>query len=358
MKIGVLVWTSLVQTFRALGSDTQFLTYSIPAQGSPEAGQGPRLSLWAAPSRFNFDVRTPTELGKMRAFIETDAAGPSKTFRLRHAYFQYGNLLVGQTWSTFSDPSADHEDIDFEGVNAENVTRQAQIRYSFSLRKGLALAVSAEYPTASIDGGQSVNQIPDFIGRVTRDISGGHLQGSLVFRPIRGQLTDQPNVTHSSTGWGGSVSGVVPAGGTGWTKEDRVIFQVNAGKGIARYIGDLNSCDCGKDAVFDSKGDLHALQVWGFYAAYEHHWENFWNPLHLSLNNLHTSIIWGRVGVNNLSFMPATSYKKTDRISLSALWSPIKRTDIGIEYIWGERTNEGGSRGTASQLQMRGRFIF
>jgi hypothetical protein len=140
MKIGGLVWTSLVQTFSALGSDTQFLTWSIPAEGTPEAGQGPRLSVWAAPSRFNFDVRTPTEVGGMRAFIEGDFAGANNGFRLRHAYGQFGRVLVGQTWSTFSDPNADFEGIDFEGVNAENVTRQAQIRYH-AAPKGPPVAV-------------------------------------------------------------------------------------------------------------------------------------------------------------------------------------------------------------------------
>ncbi len=357
MKIGLMIWTSTVQTFSALGSDTQFLTYSIPAQGTPEAGQGPRLSLWAAPSRFNLDVRTPTEVGMMRAYLEADAAGANKTFRLRHAYFQYGRVLIGQMWSAFSDPLADHEDVDFEGLNAENVTRQAQIRVGVPLKHGYRLAIAAEYPTASIDGGQAVNQFPDLIAAVTKEFPGGHLRGSLVLRAIRGQLSSQPNVIHSAQAMGGSLSGVVPVGGRGWTAHDRVIFQVTAGKGIARYINDLNSCNCGMDASFGADGSLHALTAWGAYAGYEHHWEHVWNPLHLSLNNVHTSLIWGRVAVSNLAYMPSTTYKTTDRVSLSALWSPVPYTDIGLEYIWGQRTNQGGSRGTATQLQLRARFM-
>jgi hypothetical protein len=358
MKIGGLVWTSIVQTFSALGSDTQFLTWSIPAEGTPEAGQGPRLSVWAAPSRFNFDVRTPTEVGGMRAFIEGDFAGANNGFRLRHAYGQFGRMLVGQTYSAFSDPNADFEGIDFEGVNAENVTRQAQVRYTMPLPKDLRLAVSLEYPTASITGGESVNQIPDIIGRVTRTFVGGHLQGAAIVRQIRAQPIDEANKIYSAMAWGGSVSGVVPVGGKGWSKDDRFIFQFNGGKGIARYINDLNSCNCGEDAVFDPDGGLNALLAWGFYVDYEHHWENFPNPLKLSLNEVRSSLIWGHVKVNNGSFMPETAYKTTDRLSLNLLWSPIPRVDVGIEYIWGQRTNEDGSRGTATQLQMRCRFLF
>jgi hypothetical protein len=358
MKIGGLVWTSLVQTFSALGSDTQFLTWSIPATGTPEAGQGPRLSVWASPSRFNFDVRTPTEVGGMRAFIEGDFAGANNGFRLRHAYGQFGRMLVGQTYSAFSDPNADIEDIDFEGVNAENVTRQAQVRYTMPLPKDLRLAVSLEYPTASVTGGESVNQIPDVIGRLTKNLPRGHLQGALVVRQVRAQPIDQPNVIYSAAAWGVSASGVLHVGGKGWSESDRFIFQFNGGKGIARYINDLNSCNCGEDAVFGPDGGLYSLTAWGFYADYEHHWKNFPNPLKLPLNDMRSSLIWGRVNVQNLSFMPETSYKTTDRLSLNALWSPIPRVDVGIEYIWGQRVNKNGSRGTATQLQMRLRFLF
>ena len=358
MKIGGMVWTNIVQTFSPLGSDTQFLTWSIPAKGMEQAGQGPRLSLGAKPSKFNFDVRAPSEVGEMRAFIEGDFNGTNGAFRLRHAYGQYGRMLIGQTWSTFSDPYADHEDIDFEGVNAENVVRQAQVRYTMPLPKDLRLALALEYPTASVTGGAAVNQIPDFIGRITKKLPKGHLQGALVLREVRAQSNEDPSVVHAAPAWGVSVSGVLPVGGKGWSEKDRLIFQFNAGKGIARYINDLQSCNCGEDAVFAPDGSLQALTAWGYYAAYEHHWENFPNPLHLSINDFRSSLIWGRVNVDNPSFMPGSSYKATDRVSLNALWSPIKSVDIGIEYISGQRTNEDGSRGTATQLQMRVRFMF
>jgi len=358
MKIGGLVWTSLVQTFSPLGSDTQFLTWSIPAKGMEQAGQGPRLSIGAKPSKFNFDVRAPTDLGEMRAFIEGDFNGTNGAFRLRHAYGQYSRLIIGQTWSTFSDPNADHEDIDFEGVNAENVVRQAQVRYFMPLPKALRLAVSLEYPTASVTGGTAINQIPDFIGRITKNLPKGHLQGAVVVRQIRAQPNEDPDAIYSAWAWGVSASGVLAVGGKGWSKNDRFIFQFNGGKGIARYINDLQSCNCGEDAVFGLDGGLNALTVWGFYTAYEHHWENFPNPLKLPLNAFRSSLIWGRVKVDNLSFMPGSSYKQTDRISLNALWSPVKSVDAGIEYIWGQRINKDGSRGTATQLQMRFRFLF
>ena len=66
----------------------------------------------------------------MRAFIEGDFAGDSNTLRLRHAYGQWRRALFGQTWSTFSDPEAEPDGIDFEGLNAIVLFRQPQIRWS------------------------------------------------------------------------------------------------------------------------------------------------------------------------------------------------------------------------------------
>ena len=359
MKIGGWVWSSMVQTFDALGSDDRFLTYSIPVEGTPEAGKGERLSLWAGPSKFNFDVRTPTELGQMRAFIETDFGGENKTLRLRHAYGQYAGLIIGQTWSTFSDPDADHEDIDFEGLNAENVQRQAQLRYTRPLRDDLRLAIAIEYPTASITGGQAVNQVPDFVGRLVKRIPDGHLQASAVLRQVRGELETQPNVVQSVLAWGLSGSGVVPM--RRWNEKDRLIFQVNAGQGIARYINDLNSAG-GQDAVFDPvTGELTALFAWGAYVAYEHHWDfapNIPSMPFLNFSNLRSSLILGHVNVHNIGVQDPTAYDKTNRLSLNLLWSPIPRVDLGTQFIYGNRQNKDGSQGSARQLQLRVRFFF
>ena len=355
MKISGIVWTSLIQTFNALGSDDRFLTYSIPTEGTPEAGKGERLSLWAGPSRFNFDVRTPTELGQMRAFIEGDFAGEGGTFRLRHAYGQYRTFLVGQTWSTFSDPDADHLDIDFEGVNSENVQRQAQVRYFKVLADGRRIGVAIEYPTASITGGQAVNQKPDLVGRMVWQLPrNGHIQAAAVLREVRGELETKPNVVASAFAWGVSASGVVSV--PRWGEKDRLIFQATTGRGVARYINDLNSAG-GQDAIFTSDGELRTLQAFAYFVDYEHAWGTQ-KLAFLELNELRSSLIWGHVAVRNLEEQAGDAYYKTERVSLNLVWSPIPRVDLGTELLWGRRENKDGSSGTARQFQLRARFLF
>jgi hypothetical protein len=74
LRIGGLVRVNWVSTYDALLVDDRFQTSAIPVAGSPEASRGGRVNVIASPSRFNFDLRTPTGGSYMRAFIEGDFA--------------------------------------------------------------------------------------------------------------------------------------------------------------------------------------------------------------------------------------------------------------------------------------------
>ena len=359
VKFGGRIRTAAVFTLAPLGSDDRFLTNSIPVESTDAAaGEGRRTVFTANTSRFNFEMRTPTGVGQVRTFIEGDFTGSNVeaarlNFRLRHAYAQFHGFLVGQTWSTFSDPLADHQDMDFEGINGENVIRQAQVRYAWKRGK-VDLAVAAETPQVSITGGQGVNQIPDLVGRAiwpVKDI--GHFQLAGVLRQIRGQWTLDPTVVQSSFAWGATMSGVVPFHYFKLT--DRLIFQLNVGEGNARYINDLNSLG-GQDAVFDdATGNLEPLAATGGYIDFEHQWTQ-WETTRVM--KLRSSFIWSFVAVDNLGFQPPDAYRKTNRFSANLVFSPIDRIDMGVEYIYGSRENKNGLRGTSDQFQVVGIFRF
>jgi hypothetical protein len=156
LKIAGLVRTTGVATFGALGTEDRFVTSSIPVAGSEEAGKEPRFVLTAIPSRFNLDLRTPTGVGAMRAFIEGDFAGDGRVFRLRHAYGQWKSLVIGQTWSTFADPEAEPDGIDFEGLNAIALFRQPLVRWTKPLGVRFSLAAAVENPAPDITNAQGV----------------------------------------------------------------------------------------------------------------------------------------------------------------------------------------------------------
>jgi len=162
-----------------------------------------------------------------------------------------------------------------------------------------------------------------------------------------------PDVTKSTTAWGGSISASWPF--QRWKLVDRVMFQVNGGVGVARYINDLNSLG-GEDAVFDPvNGDLVALPVRGWYVAYQHMWRAWETTRRM---NLRSSIVLGWVYVDNPSFQPTDSYKRTQRYVGNLVFSPSPRIDVGLEYLWGERANLDGQSGTSSQIQLVGYFRF
>ena len=103
----------------------------------------------------------------MRLFIESDFAGAGRTMRLRHAFLQTNRFVVGQTWSTFSDPEADPIGIDFEGLNAISRFRQPVFRWTPSdTDSRYQWALALENPAPDLTGAQGVNFSPDFIARL------------------------------------------------------------------------------------------------------------------------------------------------------------------------------------------------
>jgi hypothetical protein len=136
---------------------------------------------------------------------------------------------------------------------------------------------------------------------------------------------------------------------------DRILFQLNAGSGIARYINDLQSAG-GQDAVFDTTTtELKTLPALGWYAGYEHRWKEW---THFQTMNLRSTLLWSWVGVHNYDFQPPDSYKKTNRVALNLVFSPSGRVDAGLEYIYGSRENLDGQHASANQIQAVGLFRF
>ena len=363
LRIGGLVRMTMIKSFDALGTDDRFVTSSIPIAGTEAAGKGDRTTYSARPSRFNLDMRTPTGVGAMRAFIEGDYAGSGNSLRLRHAYGQWSGLTLGQTWSTFSDPEAEPDGIDFEGLNAISLLRQAQIRFTHPLGERLAFAFAAENPAPDIsaaDGShvEGVNQAPDLVARLRWTPGektfvpgglgvfrrGGHFQAAFIVRQVRGEY--EPNATLSTLGAGYHISGRIR---TPWLGgRDQIPFATAAGWGIGRYITDLGTLG-GQDAVYDPAANtLEALPVASAYLGYEH----WWSP------TARSTLTWGTVWVDNLTVQAGDALHRTDRGTINLSWSPIPRIDLVSEFLWGRRINKDGQRGKARQIQLGTTFRF
>ena len=343
---------TLVHTLGALGSDDRFVTSSIPVGSELLAEEDARTNYSAKASRVNLEVRLPTPT-PVRTFIETDFFGTGNTARLRHAFIQTNSFIVGQTWSTFSDPEAEPAGIDLEGLNAISMLRQAQIRYSRTLKGSFRLALALENPAPDLTGAQGVNLTPDVIARVRwepRQVQGplgrrAHVQAAILVRSLRGAPTELPEQTLTTGGFGLNISGVlVPR----WDADDRVKFATNGGWGIGRYITDLGSLG-GQDAIYDAAANsLRALPVSSGYVGYERRWR----PTMLS------AFTYGIVNVANLESQPGDSLRRTHRTTMNFTWSPIPQADIVVEFLAGTRVNKDGQQGASSQVQAGWLFRF
>ena len=282
----------------------------------------------------------------MRLFIESDFAGTGRTMRLRHAFLQTNNFVVGQTWSTFSvsrrpTPS---------GLTSKAECHLAFVSRCFGGRQAanestLPVGIRTQKSVPDLRA-QGLNFTPDFVARLRFEPSrkrglllyAGHLQAALLVRQLRGEVSGQANVSLMTGGIGGNLSGVlVPR----WDADDRIKFAVNAGTGIGRYIADLSSLG-GQDAVYDPvQGSLRALPVSSGYVGYEH----AWSPVFT------TAVTYGIVNVSNLDIQPEDAFQRTQRTSINLIWNPVPSVDIVLEYLAGTRVNKDGERASSSQIQ-------
>jgi len=351
IRIGGQARFNLAHNFAALGSEGRFVTSTIPIAGTEAAGKGARTTLTASGSRFSFDFRSPSAVGYLRTFLEGDFRGSGNTLRLRHAFAQWQTFLFGQTWSTFSDPDAQPDGIDLEGLNAISLFRQGQVRWAREAWHDTYFAIAIEDPTPSITGAVGISVVPDLVTRLRWKpaesapgfIKSGHLQVALLLRQISGEPV--PNQALSAFGYGANVSGRLPVPGR---DRDHILLSLIGGVGVGRYISDLAN-EGGQDAVYDSTGnELDPLHALSGYFGYEHWWTD----------RLRSTITYGSVVVDNLSIQGPQSYHLTHRASVNAVYSPITRLDLVAEFLWGTRENKDGGRGSSSQLQLGSRLIY
>jgi hypothetical protein len=351
-KVGGFIRTAIVYNRDVLTIPDRFIVGSIPVQQSDTNDNAAQSSITADQSRLNFDYRDATEAGILRAFIEGDFTGDGNAFRLRHAFGQWGRILAGQTWSTFVDTNATPEDVDFEGLNGRINVRQSQVRFSPRIGEDFQAQFALEDPNPQLQNGSGVTRLPDIVlaGSFTPN-SRLHLRTALLGRQIRGQR-DVPGGSNLEAGvekayaWGFSLSGSFST--PMFDSRDKILFQLNKGNGIGRYVNDLNSIG-NYDGIFnENTGDLQLFNVVAGYGSLQHWWDD----------DMRSNFTFGFVDINNPGFIDDEAYKRTLRASANLIWNPTDQVDTGVEYLWGRRENKSGDYGDAQQLQMMIRYMF
>src|SRR5215467_13489580 len=268
LKIGGYFKTDFIYDLKPAGNAEAFVPASIPI---PQIATVNNTTVSVRPTRLTLDFRIPsTRIGEVRFYVEGDLFGTNATTpRMRHAYAQAANFLVGQTFSNFMDPDAFPDTLDFQGPNGMVNLRNPQLRYGIALSPSTTFYISVEKPSSDIIfktpqfNAQPNAPSPDGAIRLRQEFEHGHFQVSGLFRSIAAFLPD--GRSDSVFGWGVNASLGLETFG-----KDNLIFAVAAGHGISRYIQDTSGL--GIDAEPASAQSLAATPAVGVEASYQHFW--------------------------------------------------------------------------------------
>jgi hypothetical protein len=348
----------------------RFIVGSIPPEGEDLTGAKSGTDVTARQTRINYEVREQTSQGPLRAFIEADFEGEDATFRLRHAFGQFKSVLAGQTWSTMMDINSRPEEVDFEGINGEILARQAQLRFSPNFGKNFSFKIALEDPRTEVlngEGSQGRADIVVSLDRLEFDASNNHVLAQLggwnsrvafILRDLRADKLGQvpgENTAANARGWGVTTSGRKSV--QHWGEEDFLLWQITYGKGVGRYLNDLNTMG-GGDGVIDSEGKLDPLPVFAGYFSYQHRWPKTFKWFDELQGVLRSNMTLSWVYVNNYDYQPGKNYQSTLRASVNVIYLPTPNFRLGTELLWGQRKNKDDSKGTAVQFQFSARYNF
>jgi len=349
LKIGGYFKTDFIYDLKPAGNTDSFIPSSIPI---PTAVGVNNATVSVRPTRLSLDFRVPTtKIGDVRFYIEGDLFGTNATTpRLRHAYAQARNVLIGQTFSNFMDPDGFPDTLDFQGPNGMVSVRNPQLRYGHALTPSTTLYISVEKPSSDIIfktpqfSSQPNAPSPDGAVRVRQEFERGHVQVAWLFRSIAAFL---PNGrTDSVFGWGVNTSlGFKTIG------KDNVIFAVAAGHGISRYLQDTSGLGIDAEPASGVSTHLQATPAVGVETAYQHYW----------LKTLRSSVIYSYAGVNNTALFSSaapTTYNHATYTGSNVIWNPYGNFNVGAEFLYGWAMEQNGLKANAPRIQFSAKYSF
>jgi hypothetical protein len=332
-------------------------------------GSDGQSSISVKQSRFGVKGSMPTgEGGTPLTFkfefdlFGTGADAGQTTFRLRHAYGEWGQLLAGQTNSLFMDGDVFPNTIDYWGPAGMVFYRNVQIRWTPFKSANSHFALAVERPGNDIDSGnlrlieglenlqvQNDESVPDLTAQYRYGGDWGHVQLGGILRKVGFEVRETSAdrwVSGSETGWGLNVGSAIKTVGS-----DKILLQVVYGEGIASYMND-GGMDLAPTATFNQAAvtdvEAEAIPLLGIVAYYDHYWTPKWS----------SSIGYSFTEVDNTNFQSADTFNKGEYASVNLLHYPGDNLMIGGEFLYGRRTNNDGADGDDIRFQFTVKYNF
>jgi len=341
-RIGGYAKLDMIYDTRSMGSPDAFATATIPIPATRDRGN---FNLQARQTRFSLDIRRPTVFDEiLRFYFENDFYGGGSGqygFRLRQAYGQLGNTYAGFGWSSLTDVDAIPDTLDFAGPNSVIATRRAGIHQFFHLGETSSLTLAAEQPSSelrAIDASTNLHgtqHAPDVVIAARTEQSWGHLQLGGVVRQL-GYSSNEQN--RRMVSGGAQLSGSFKMASFA-DYSDLLMFGLNWGKGISRYLNDLGGA--GLDAVVSGDGRIHLLTERGAYAAYTHYWNDSWR----------SNLVYGALRVPRSPWLNTSDFHNSDYAAANMIWTPMPALTVGLELLHGRLEVQDNRYNTDTRIQ-------
>ena len=346
MRFGGYFKFDALYDFDGTGDKNQFLISQIGVPGTPQDGRQAYFNMLIRETRFNFDVRRDQGGQTQKFFLEMDYFDESSLSpRLRHAYFQSGPLLVGLSWSILTELRAINYMLDFGYGDAIFGGRTLQVRWEQPYDKNWSWVAGIENlsdPAIDSQGAPGVgsSKFPVAAGRMTYADSstlvtfGGQVQ----------QLRwDGEGVGPTAT----APAWAAIAGGRQYFGPQRhyAVWSVAYGDGAGGNTAALGGQKTNATLLPD--GTLQTNRHYNVALGYTH---QLTSTLATNLN-----YAWLKVQQNS---RPADAIWNGATAHVNLIWKFSKAALTGIEYMWGQRTNVSGDRGTASRVQASLQYFF
>ncbi|MDQ9819779.1 DcaP family trimeric outer membrane transporter [Acinetobacter bereziniae] len=284
---------------------------TVPLKGNNESGDVLKSTL--AATRIGLDFKTADQ--DINAKIEVDFLGANDALRIRHAYFNYGSWLVGQTWSNFAVPDYMPETIDALGYVGGAVKRDAQVRYTHKFNAETQLVSAVEDSKDAL----SSMRLPVFSTRLNHSFA--DRTGTM---SLRAMMSQKRTTSDDELAWGVGVGAKYELSTKTTLKAD--YYHVKGDSSLVSWTNAGFSVDANKKIMALNEFDSITL---GVTQQFNPQWRSTLGYGYMKADE-------NQKYIQYLSD-PTKANKHVWQAWANVFYSPKKPLSFGLEYVYGER---------------------
>ncbi|CAM2849538.1 DcaP family trimeric outer membrane transporter [Acinetobacter celticus] len=319
-----------------------FVSNQTPAVDRSPAGNRSAFTLTA--TRLGMDMSKKVNTTDIKAKIEMDfwdgLEGNGK-LRIRHAYVDFNNWLLGQTSSNMGNFETNTESVDYTLFMGYAWTRNPQIRYNFDLAPAHNLKVAAEYVDTR------ASELPALTAKYV------YKQENLT--AVAQGFVNEKRATLNVSGSEKDIDKWAWGMGFGLKYKFSPVnsiqghfYHVEGDQKFVSYTqqtaGTVNGYSSGGDfSINDSQNDLDQNKVNTYVLGYSHQLSDQWRT------NFAASL-FDYDDTTNFAKNNPTTNKQVSDLAANVFYTPVKTVDVGLEYHHGKREQFDGKVFDVSRL--------